>query len=131
MELEDAFQAVGPFGPYQKRAVGLLVLVQVPQRGRLMSSLLSKLTRLRMGDVARKEEEGRFFDCRKFESETSFGFFFILRKTDRWVSPLTPLGDRIGVKTPSLPSLVCVRRRDREIMSLVPGSSPGTRDMSS
>jgi hypothetical protein len=31
MELEDAFRAVGEFGPYQRRAVGLLVLLQVLQ----------------------------------------------------------------------------------------------------
>lgn len=29
MDLEEAFQVVGAFGPYQKRAVGVLVLTQV------------------------------------------------------------------------------------------------------
>lgn len=34
MDLEEAFQVVGEFGPYQKRAVVVLVLTQVCERNR-------------------------------------------------------------------------------------------------
>lgn len=34
MDLEEAFQVVGEFGPYQKRAVAVLVLTQVCERNR-------------------------------------------------------------------------------------------------
>lgn len=34
MDLEEAFQVVGEFGPYQKRAVAVLVLTQVRERNR-------------------------------------------------------------------------------------------------
>ncbi|CAL8258985.1 unnamed protein product [Lota lota] len=40
MELEDAYQAVGEFGPYQKRAVGLLVLLQLYMAGQAMLVVL-------------------------------------------------------------------------------------------
>ncbi|CAL8390843.1 unnamed protein product [Arctogadus glacialis] len=40
MELEDAFRAVGEFGPYQRRAVGLLVLLQLYMAGQAMLLVL-------------------------------------------------------------------------------------------